>query len=50
MKRLTTDYDLGDFVQAGGLMVRTKTGEITVQVKSVQNAGKSHFPPARRQG
>jgi len=44
MKRLTTDYDLGDFVQAGGLMVRTKTGEITVQVKSFKMLAKAISP------
>jgi lysyl-tRNA synthetase class 2 len=38
------DYDLGDFVQAEGLMMRTKTGEISVQVKQFTLLAKALSP------
>jgi lysyl-tRNA synthetase class 2 len=44
MKRLVTDYDLGDFIQASGTLVRTRTGEITLQVKSFKMLAKAVSP------
>ncbi len=44
MKRLTTDFDLGDFIQAEGEMFRTRTGEVTLRVKSFQMIAKAITP------
>lgn len=44
MKRLTGDFDLGDFIQVSGVMVRTRTGEITLQVKSFKMLAKAVSP------
>lgn len=44
MKKLVTDYDLGDFIQAFGTLVRTRTGEITLQVKSFKMLAKAVSP------
>lgn len=38
------DFDLGDFVQAEGEMFRTRTGEITLRVKSFQMLAKAITP------
>ncbi len=37
-------FDLGDFVEAGGPLVRTRTGEISVQVKSLRMLAKAITP------
>jgi lysyl-tRNA synthetase class 2 len=44
MERFRTDYDLGDFVQASGVMMRTRSGEPSVQVKSFQMLSKAITP------
>jgi lysyl-tRNA synthetase class 2 len=33
MRRFTEDYDLGDFIEASGSLFRTRTGEVTLQVR-----------------
>jgi lysyl-tRNA synthetase, class II len=38
------EYDLGDFVEAEGTMVRTRTGEATVQVADFRMLAKSLIP------
>ncbi len=38
------DYDLGDFIQASGPLVRTRTGEISVQVQSFKMLAKAITP------
>ena len=38
------DYDLGDFIQANGFIFRTRTGEITLHVKSFCMLAKSLIP------
>ena len=35
------EFDLGDFIQASGVMFRTKTGEITVATRTVEIDGVS---------
>ena len=37
-------FDLGDFIQASGLMMRTRTGEATLQVHQFQMLAKSVSP------
>ncbi len=44
MKQLAEDYDLGDFIQAQGTMMRTRTGEITLQVSSFSMLAKAISP------
>ncbi len=44
MERFRTDYDLGDFVQAEGAMVRTRTGEVSVQVSGISMLAKAITP------
>ncbi len=44
MKRLTSDFDLGDFIQAEGEMFRTRTGEITLRVESFRMIAKAITP------
>lgn len=38
------DFDLGDFVQAGGEMFRTRTGEVTLRVTSLRMLAKAITP------
>ena len=38
------EFDLGDFIQASGAVVRTRTGEITLQVSSFHMLAKSITP------
>jgi lysyl-tRNA synthetase, class II len=44
LERFKNDYDLGDFVQASGPLVRTRTGEISVQVQSFKMLAKAVTP------
>ncbi len=44
MERFRDDYDLGDFIEATGEMMRTRTGEITLQVKSYRMLAKALSP------
>ncbi len=44
MQHLVEQFDLGDFIQAMGTMVRTRTGEITLQVKSFTMLAKALSP------
>ncbi len=37
-------FDLGDFVEAGGPLIRTRTGEISVQVQSLRMLAKAITP------
>jgi len=50
IKNFQADYDLGDFVQAEGVMVQTKTGEITLRVTLFRMLAKSLSPlPAAKE-
>ncbi len=44
MQRLVDQFDLGDFIQASGTMVRTRTGEATLQVKEFAMLAKALSP------
>jgi lysyl-tRNA synthetase class 2 len=44
MSQLRENYDLGDFVQASGTLFRTRTGEISLQVKSFCMLAKAVTP------
>ncbi len=44
LKALEKDYDLGDFIQANGTMVTTRTGEPSVQVRSFKMLAKAVSP------
>jgi lysyl-tRNA synthetase class 2 len=44
MEFFTHEFDLGDFIQASGVMVRTRTGEVTLQVKSFKMLAKAITP------
>ncbi len=44
MLRLVDQFDLGDFIQASGTMVRTRTGEATLQVKEFAMLAKALSP------
>ena len=44
MERFRTDFDLGDFIQASGTVVRTRTGEISVQVAAIKMLAKAITP------
>ena len=44
MDLFVKEFDLGDFVQASGKMVRTRTGEATVQVQDFTILAKSLIP------
>ncbi len=43
-KNFLKDYDLGDFVQVEGTLFRTKTGELTLNVNSIQLLAKAIAP------
>ncbi len=50
LKNFEVDYDLGDFILANGVMVKTKTGEITLKVKSFKMLAKGISPlPAAKE-
>ncbi len=40
--------DIGDFVEAGGTLIRTRTGEISVQADSVRMLSKALRPPPEK--
>jgi len=42
------DLDLGDFVEAAGHLFRTKTGEITLRVKTLRVISKALTPPPEK--
>ncbi len=44
MERFKNDFDLGDFIEATGAMVRTRTGEISLQVQSFAMLAKAITP------
>ncbi len=44
MELLTREFDLGDFIQANGEMFRTRTGEVTLRVKSFRMLAKAVTP------
>ncbi len=44
MSQLRENFDLGDFLQASGILFRTRTGEISVQVKSFCMLAKAVTP------
>ncbi|MCL4559929.1 MAG: lysine--tRNA ligase [Chloroflexi bacterium] len=44
MDLFVREFDLGDFIQASGTMFRTRTGEITLQVKEFQMLAKAITP------
>jgi lysyl-tRNA synthetase class 2 len=50
LKNFQADYDLGDFIQAEGVMMQTKTGEITLRVTSFRMLAKGASPlPAAKE-
>lgn len=44
LARLREDFDLGDFVEASGVMIRTRTGEVSLQVHSFRMLAKAITP------
>jgi lysyl-tRNA synthetase class 2 len=44
MKQFTELFDIGDFIQAHGILMRTRTSEITVQVSSFKILAKAITP------
>lgn len=44
MNRFRDDFDLGDFIEAEGDMIRTRTGEITLQVRRFRMLAKAITP------
>ena len=44
MESFRADYDLGDFIQAGGVMFRTRSGEISLHVHSFKMLAKAITP------
>ena len=44
MERFRTDFDLGDFIQAEGTVIRTRTGEISLQVSAFRMLSKAITP------
>ncbi|MBI3244273.1 MAG: lysine--tRNA ligase [Chloroflexi bacterium] len=50
LKNFQADHDLGDFIQAEGVMVQTKAGEITLRVASFRMLAKGISPlPAAKE-
>src|SRR5919199_123859 len=43
-KNFLKDFDIGDFVQVAGTLMRTRTGEITLAVESIQMLAKAVAP------
>ena len=44
MEHFRTDFDLGDFVEVSGVMMRTRTGEISVHAHAVRMLAKAITP------
>jgi lysyl-tRNA synthetase, class II len=44
MERFRIEYDLGDFIEASGSMMRTRSGELSVLVKAFQMLSKAIMP------
>ena len=44
LQRFKDQFDLGDFIQASGEMVRTRTGEVSLQVKEFKMLAKAITP------
>jgi lysyl-tRNA synthetase class 2 len=44
METFRTDYDLGDFIQAGGVMFRTRSGEVSLHVHGYKMLSKAITP------
>ncbi|MFQ5616656.1 MAG: lysine--tRNA ligase [Anaerolineales bacterium] len=44
LKHLTRDFDLGDFIEAKGEMIRTRTGEATLRVSGFRMLAKAITP------
>jgi lysyl-tRNA synthetase, class II len=44
LKLFTTEFDLGDFIQASGEMFRTRTGEATLRVQTLRMLAKAVTP------
>lgn len=50
LKQFEKDFDLGDFVQAAGTLVRTRTGEITLRADEIVMLAKAIRPlPAQKE-
>ncbi|HAJ05630.1 MAG TPA: lysine--tRNA ligase [Chloroflexi bacterium] len=50
LKQFATDFDLGDFVEATGYIMETRTGEVTLNVSSFRIISKSISPlPASKE-
>ncbi|MBI3760781.1 MAG: lysine--tRNA ligase [Chloroflexi bacterium] len=50
LKTFGRDFDLGDFIQASGVLFRTKTGEITLRVRELTMLAKAVTPlPAAKE-
>ncbi|HJO32934.1 MAG TPA: lysine--tRNA ligase [Anaerolineales bacterium] len=50
LKQFETDYDLGDIVQAEGVLLRTRTGETTLNTSALRMLAKSISPlPAAKE-
>ena len=47
---LLRDLDVGDFIEATGPMIRTRTGEVTVEARSLQPPGQVHASPCPKSG
>ena len=44
MERFRNDYDLGDYVEASGVMMRTRSGEVSLQVRAFRMLAKAITP------
>ena len=44
MKHFGEDFDLGDFIEANGHMMRTRTGEVSLLVNSFRMLAKAVTP------
>jgi lysyl-tRNA synthetase class 2 len=44
LKQFTDYFDLGDFIEASGMMMRTRSGEVSLQVESLQMLAKAITP------
>ncbi len=44
LARFRNDFDLGDFIEASGLMIRTRTGEVSLQVHNFRMLAKAITP------
>ena len=50
LQRFKDQFDLGDFIQAEGDMIRTRTGEVSLLVREFQNARQGDHTPPGSQG